>query len=157
MTDKYTPTTEEIEAHWADVGFAGDRASFQRWLAAHEAAIRADERAKVLGKAESDLQYGVGWEYPPFPHEKRKIFGYVMPSREEAEEHVREEVGPEEEEDSIRFLVRRTPALPPGPWERVEYHVTDLKDGTIHVLDAPPPPSSEERLVKRRAVRTVEP
>ena len=33
MSDDYTPTTEEVETHWADVGFAGDRASFRRWLA----------------------------------------------------------------------------------------------------------------------------
>ena len=32
MSDDYTPTTEEVETHWADVGFAGDRASFRRWL-----------------------------------------------------------------------------------------------------------------------------
>ena len=36
MSDDYTPTTEEVETHWADVGFAGDRASFRRWLADHD-------------------------------------------------------------------------------------------------------------------------
>jgi hypothetical protein len=30
--DDYTPTTEEVERHWTDVGFAGDQSSFRRWL-----------------------------------------------------------------------------------------------------------------------------
>ncbi|MBC9927200.1 hypothetical protein [Leucobacter sp. cx-169] len=40
--DGYTPTTQEVEAHWADVGFAGDRASFRRWLDARDAEVTAD-------------------------------------------------------------------------------------------------------------------
>ena len=35
---EYTPSTEEVESHWADVGFAGDRPSFNRWLARERAA-----------------------------------------------------------------------------------------------------------------------
>jgi len=45
MDDDYTPTTEEVETHWADVGFASDRASFRRWLDAERAAAW-DEGAK---------------------------------------------------------------------------------------------------------------
>ena len=41
MDDNYTPTTEEVETHWVNVGFAGDRASFRRWLAAHDAEVAA--------------------------------------------------------------------------------------------------------------------
>jgi len=40
--EKYTPTTEEVETHWADVGFAGDRESFRRWLARERAATLED-------------------------------------------------------------------------------------------------------------------
>ena len=40
--EKYTPTTEEVETHWADVGFAGDRESFRRWLAREHAAAITD-------------------------------------------------------------------------------------------------------------------
>ena len=42
MSDDYTPTTEEVEAHWADVGFAGDRASFRRWLSEHDRQVAED-------------------------------------------------------------------------------------------------------------------
>ena len=41
MSDDYAPTTEEVETHWADVGFAGDRASFRRWLAEHDRRVAA--------------------------------------------------------------------------------------------------------------------
>ena len=40
--NEYTPTTDEVETHWADVGFAGDRESFQRWLAEVERAAAAE-------------------------------------------------------------------------------------------------------------------
>lgn len=29
---EYTPTTEEVGSHWVNVGFAGDKGSFDRWL-----------------------------------------------------------------------------------------------------------------------------
>ena len=48
MSDNYTPTTKEVETHWANVGFAGDRASFRRWLAAHDAEVAATERARIV-------------------------------------------------------------------------------------------------------------
>ena len=35
---EYTPTTHEVRTHWTDVGFAGDNASFDRWLEAVKAA-----------------------------------------------------------------------------------------------------------------------
>ena len=44
MDDDCTPTTEEVEKHWANIGFAGDRASFRRWLDAERAAARAGQR-----------------------------------------------------------------------------------------------------------------
>ena len=44
MDDDYTPTTEEVEKHWANIGFAGDRASFRRWLDAERAAAKAEQR-----------------------------------------------------------------------------------------------------------------
>ena len=46
---EYTPTTEEVETHWADVGFASDRASFRRWLVEVERA--AAEKAWTEGVA----------------------------------------------------------------------------------------------------------
>ena len=41
MSDLYTPTTTEVETHWANVGLAGDRASFRRWLAKNDAEVAA--------------------------------------------------------------------------------------------------------------------
>jgi len=49
MMDGYTPTTAEVEDHWADVGFAGDRASFRRWLAEVKAQAVADARGDAGG------------------------------------------------------------------------------------------------------------
>jgi len=46
MSD-YTPTTEEVETHWVNVGFAGDRASFRRWLAKNDAEVAATERERI--------------------------------------------------------------------------------------------------------------
>ena len=55
----YTPTTEDVETHWADVGFAGDRASFRRWLATHDAEKRAEWEAE---QGETEWEYGVSRE-----------------------------------------------------------------------------------------------
>ena len=44
MSD-YTPTTEVMRAR---VNSKDGRRQFDRWLVAHEAAIRADERARIL-------------------------------------------------------------------------------------------------------------
>ena len=65
LREKYTPTTQEVETHWADIGFAGDRASFRRWLARERAATLEDlalmwERtAHLHGDAMNDAD----WEY----------------------------------------------------------------------------------------------
>ncbi|MTE24851.1 hypothetical protein [Microbacterium sp. ZXX196] len=59
---EFTPTTDEIEARWME-GFEGDAGAskadrlerydqFQRWLAEHDAKVRAD----ALREAHADLQ-----------------------------------------------------------------------------------------------------
>ena len=48
MSD-YTPTTKEVETHWVNVGFAGDRPSFRRWLAKHDAGVAASALDEVAG------------------------------------------------------------------------------------------------------------
>ena len=48
MTD-YTPTTEEVrDRYMIDVYTFGRAAEFDRWLAKHDAKIRADERERIL-------------------------------------------------------------------------------------------------------------
>lgn len=54
--NEYTPTTDEVETHWADVGFAGDRESFQRWLAEVERA--AAEKAWAEGARWAAVECG---------------------------------------------------------------------------------------------------
>ena len=57
----YTPTTEDVETHWADVGFAGDRASFRRWLATHDAEKRAEWEAEQ-GETEWEYLVSHAWD-----------------------------------------------------------------------------------------------
>lgn len=45
--EEYTPTTAEVRDHWVNVGFAGDGESFDRWLAAHDAATQAAARETI--------------------------------------------------------------------------------------------------------------
>jgi len=54
---EYTPTTEEVETHWADVGFAGDRGSFRRWLEWNDVVLlgKVEEALMALGDARSDM------------------------------------------------------------------------------------------------------
>jgi hypothetical protein len=62
-TPEYTPTTEEVETHWADVGFASDRASFRRWLAEIEraAAEKAWDEGEQAGYEDAlGEQRGIG-------------------------------------------------------------------------------------------------
>lgn len=51
---EYTPTTDEVETHWADVGFAGDRESFRRWLAE----VERSAAYKALTDAVDDWESG---------------------------------------------------------------------------------------------------
>ena len=52
MSD-YTPTTQEVETHWVNVGFAGDRPSFRRWLAKHDAEVADKVREAIAADVES--------------------------------------------------------------------------------------------------------
>ena len=67
MSDDYTPTTEEVEAHWADVGFAGDRASFRRWLAEHDRRVAAAawEDGWAKGALSEKTSFGRTVSYAP--------------------------------------------------------------------------------------------
>ena len=62
MSD-YTPTTEEVETHWVNVGFAGDRASFRRWLAKNDAEVAATVRKEAAADVESSKPVQDGSEY----------------------------------------------------------------------------------------------
>ena len=58
MTDNYTPTTEEVSDHWVNVGFAGDRSSFLRWLEGERAAAwddGYDERDRAITDIYGDV------------------------------------------------------------------------------------------------------
>ena len=46
VDDRYTPTTQEVSDHWTNVGFAGDRSSFNRWLAEVVAEVKAAQRGE---------------------------------------------------------------------------------------------------------------
>jgi len=67
MSDDYTPTTEEVETHWADVGFAGDRASFRRWLAEHDRRVAAAawEDGWAKGALSEKTSFGRTVSYAP--------------------------------------------------------------------------------------------
>ena len=66
MSDDYTPTTEEVETHWADVGFAGDRASFRRWLSERDRQVA--ERAWDDGQGEGVVAAINHTPLPPNPY-----------------------------------------------------------------------------------------
>ena len=51
MSDDYTPTTIEVEAHWADAHAEGDQASFRRWLAD----VKAQAWAEGFDAGERDI------------------------------------------------------------------------------------------------------
>jgi len=47
---EYTPTTAEVRECWSEAYQVGDReGAFNRWLAAHDAGIRADQIEKDAG------------------------------------------------------------------------------------------------------------
>lgn len=47
MSDIYTPTLHEVRAGFRDGQSFFDVGDFDRWLAAHDAEVRADEREKA--------------------------------------------------------------------------------------------------------------
>ncbi len=98
MTE-YTPTTDDVRrAYSPAVGtWADSRAAFDRWLAAHDAEMRASVLAEQ-GESEWEYGYGTGPAY------------WTAYDREHAEESRR----PHER------IVRRTKAAPAGPWLPVE-------------------------------------
>ena len=67
MPSEYTPTTEEVRWEWAErradgyslvMGDAADKVAleeFDRWLAAHDVLVRADEREKCAQAVEAQV------------------------------------------------------------------------------------------------------
>lgn len=59
MADDYTPTTEEVREQYTReepprIGTVAERrAEFDRWLAAHDAQVRADERERIASAIEA--------------------------------------------------------------------------------------------------------
>lgn len=49
--NRYTPTTEQVRAHWENVGFAGTGEEFDRWLEQ----VRAEAKAEALTEAATEL------------------------------------------------------------------------------------------------------
>lgn len=54
----YTPSTEQVR-QWANSYDGCPTDVFDRWLAAHDAEVRADERAKIVGRLRGT---GPTWE-----------------------------------------------------------------------------------------------
>lgn len=68
MTQEYTPTDNDVKAdyvrafcsarntrHWSENSTKGERA-FNRWIAAHDAQIRADEHVKALELTDYEIE-----------------------------------------------------------------------------------------------------
>lgn len=58
----YTPSTDEIRGNYIEDGLYGEfnqsmaEAEFDRWLAAHDAEVRAEERARIVAAIDTALQ-----------------------------------------------------------------------------------------------------
>lgn len=91
------PLTTEVEERYAE---------FDRWLARVIAEKRAEWEAE-----QGEPEWGVGWSATW----SSRVMGFPLPSREEAEAHVRES-NADPDDDMRYFLVQRTPEREPGWW-----------------------------------------
>lgn len=109
MADEYTITTrsEGLLGHIGRWGAAliTDEELLEA-VAVHDAEKRAEWEAE-----QGEPEWGVGWSATW----SSRVMGFPLPSREEAEAHVRESNA--DPDDDVRyFLVQRTPEREPGWW-----------------------------------------
>lgn len=113
MSD-YTPTTEEIihkfatGATWQHQSYSVAEAEIRRWMAAHDAEVRA---AALAEQRTEEWEYGTallsqdGSVWDQFWHE----------TREDAEQEIAADDESDHEGERI-VLIRRTREVPAGPW-----------------------------------------
>ncbi|RUQ07019.1 hypothetical protein D8M34_05990 [Microbacterium sp. HSID17254] len=115
---EYTPTTEEVIEHWSatrgsaiDPDAAERKAErermFRRWLAAHDAEVRAGVVAE-----EPEWDYGVGWRW------NGTVYAFSTGTRDAAEEYIGRH--PDDPDFGPHFLVRREPERSAGLWVPVK-------------------------------------
>lgn len=117
MTDDYTPTTEDVEVYFAlglaeySVGnehtLSAAHDGFRRWLAAHDAALRAEWEAERLAEPSE-----VEWEYRYAELLSGTMYTYGPEHTEDMSFESFEEASGARIEDTD-IVVRRRPA---GPW-----------------------------------------
>jgi hypothetical protein len=127
MSD-YTPTTQEVETHWVNVGFAGDRASFRRWLAIVQAAVldlaASDWAADPDSWGDNEKDYRNELRDRAAEYRALAGRGNPEPKGQELWEYGAGLNGPRGYRRTIGV-----PAIPAGPWIPVTPEPTTTKAG----------------------------
>lgn len=124
MSD-YTPTTETVRERFADgfprAGYIQALEDFDRWLAAHDAEVRA-------GVVAEEPEWEYGWK-SHFPNGEEYEW-LACESRRDAEQQIRsaqaaETVSGYEGDERLTYSLWKRTKSRPGPWVRVKQEGAD--------------------------------